>query len=829
MNYLWITEDEQNTEIDIKMLQKELRLSEKLCSVLVKRGFQTVEEIKAFLSPKLSMFHDPFLFKDMDKAVTRIRTAIGNQEHIVIYGDYDVDGMTSISSLYLCLKSLGANVSYYIPDRIDEGYGLNIEAIRQLKEKDTGLIITVDSGITGIEEAKLAEKLQMDLIITDHHTPGEILPQCHVILNPKLSDSNYPDTNLAGVGVTFKLIQALLGMEESLQYLDLVALGTIADMVPLLGENRIIAKHGLLMMAEGKRLGLKALLERAGLTNKVLTADHIGFMIAPKINAGGRIGNPYLAVELLITDEEHEAFLNASLLEDENERRRAIEDEIIKEAEALIYDRKYNETDLVLVVEGSGWHSGVIGIVASRILEKFHRPTIILSKHDEYWKGSARSIPGINIYDLLCKVSDHLIKFGGHTMAAGLTVSHEELEAFKKAINEEARKMVSDPKILVPKKFIDITLDEKDLNETLFREMKCLEPYGLMNPKPLVLVKKLKIKDFTQLGAKQNHLKIQFTKPNMRLEGIYFNNHYQKCGIFTHAEMDVVAYLEINEFNGQQRPQLLIKDLNVRYDGSPAYEKLVKNYSYYVENQPTSKFIEVFQNDSADVSLLPKVYYQHCEGTRDKYDVLQTILEEKNAVLVVNTFNEAYRAMINVKGYDLKLETKPFLHFVLEKCGQDENDTFLMLDYPFSILSFQRLIEYYGKRVNILLFSRADYNDNLTMLSTVVPDDTCLRNMFKLLRHLFTSCEVKYREVDIMKKYYVLYHEHLSLMQLRFCLDIFEELNLMRVTLHKDILCMKLADYTGKTDLNLSPTYRNLNGIYEHVEETYRNLLKQYL
>jgi len=827
MNYHWLYKNPDREEAAVEQLVKEMHLCRPVCALLVGRGIDTPAKARAFLTPPIDGFGDPFLFPDMEKAAARIFAALDECEKITIYGDYDVDGMTSTAALLLALNELGADVDYYIPDRIEEGYGLNLSAMDALKERGTRLIITVDSGITGLNEAKRAKELGMDMIITDHHTPGEELPEALAVINPKLPDCPYPDTELAGVGVAFKLIQALIGEEESIAYLDLIALGTIADMVPLMGENRVIAKHGLRLMEERRRPGIAALLDQSGLNKRKLTADHVGYMIAPRINAGGRVGDPREAVELLITDSPSEAFLKVAHLDSENERRRAIEASIVDEAMEMILNDPGFEREPVLVLEGTDWHSGVVGIVASRLLEHFHKPTVVLTGHEDCLKGSARSVPGISMYELLSSVSEHLIKFGGHTMAAGLTIRPEKVQDFRRAINENARVMFSDPELYIPKKEMELILSAEDLTEELFYDLEKLEPYGPGNPKPLTVVQGLRLRSFGQIGAQNNHLKMVYDVPGMRLEGIFFHQNGGNWGMFPKARLDACAYLEVNEFNDMRRMQLMVKDMQLCYDGNPVYEKLMRNYSHCTAEMGEKAFIDSIGGRESGRNL-GHIRYHVTDSLKMKYDFLEKLLGDGSFAVVCSTVQEAYRAQQNIRGSEVRLRREPSLHFIISR-GSEPFDTTVMLDFPFAFANYDSLLDAYPARETHLCVSWSDYNDNLEMLSSILPGEMRLKQVYRLLLKVFQDPGIRLREVDVMKKYYLAFRDHLSLMQLRFSLQIFKELNLLDFELTKDILSVRLTKNPPKVRLNDAETFRMTEGVYTRMEEAYKGLLRLYM
>ena len=437
----WIIK--QSDPENSKTIAEKLKLHPLTANILVNRGIETVDAAKNFLNPDVKTLLDPFLLKDMEKAVERIKTALKENEKIVVYGDYDVDGITAVSIIYLYLKSKSGNVSYYIPSRSDEGYGLNKDAVLAFKNDNVSLIITADCGITAIEDITYATSLGIDVVITDHHKCKEVLPRALAVINPKQVDCSYPFKELSGVGVAFKVVSALEGVKNSASLLDLygdlLCLGTIADIVTLTDENRVFVSHGLKMLTNPNNMGLKSLIEKTGLAGKNLTSSHVGFIIAPRINAVGRLGNALDAVKLFTTDNQKTADDLASMLCNENTRRQTIEQEILNEACAKIDKEKINETDMVIVLASNSWHHGVIGIVASRITERYGKPCILIAIDENEAKGSCRGVVGFNMYNALSHCEDLLTKFGGHELAAGLTIESKNIDGLRAKINEFAK------------------------------------------------------------------------------------------------------------------------------------------------------------------------------------------------------------------------------------------------------------------------------------------------------------------------------------------------------------------------------------------------------
>lgn len=547
-----------NYKWHIKTIETHGNILEK---VLYGRGICSVEEREAFLKPTREQMHDPYLLNDMDKAVKRIQQAKEQNEHIVIYGDYDVDGVTSTSILYMFLKEQGYEVSYYIPNRTEEGYGLNNGALEKIS-KYSSLVITVDTGIAAIGEVAHGKSLGLDIIITDHHECQEKLPDGYCTINPKRPDTTYPFDALAGVGVTFKLIHGLAlaeGVEEKIwKYIDIVALGTVADVVPLERENRIITYLGFKQMAVSTHMGVRALLDLVQTDTTKITSNIIGYQLGPRINAAGRISDAKIGVELLTTTDQGEAKRIATLLDEENKKRQDMEQGILLEAEKYIEENIDTEKEKIIIVAGEEWHHGVIGIVASRILSKYYKPSIVLTKEDGVYSGSARSVEGFNIFEAISSVKDHLLRFGGHEMAAGLSLNEEALDAFREELSAYADVHLTED-LLTPSLEIDLAVDAKELSLGLCEELERLEPFGVSNPTPIFAVKGLV--QYAQKIGQDKHLKISIQREHQVLHGVGFDKGYLADYLTEGEEVVLACELTKNTWNGKTSLQLRIKDI----------------------------------------------------------------------------------------------------------------------------------------------------------------------------------------------------------------------------------------------------------------------------
>ncbi|MBP3595773.1 MAG: single-stranded-DNA-specific exonuclease RecJ [Clostridia bacterium] len=554
---------EKNVDL-VKEIVKKHNISELLANILVNRNIINDDEIKIFLNPTRNDFHDPYLMPDMDKAVERIIEAIEKQEKTIIYGDYDVDGITSITVLKKFLGERGLNVGYRIPNRLEEGYGLNKKAIKEIADEGYKLIITVDCGISGTEEIAYAYSLGMEVIVTDHHEPLEILPEAVAIIDCKRKDNKYPNKNLAGVGVVFKLTQAIsqkleLDEKEYLKYLDIVCIGTISDIVPLTDENRVIAKLGLKLVEKTRNPGLKALLNAIGF--KEVNSNTVSFGIAPRINACGRMGHEEEALKLFLTDNLVEASDITASLNKYNRDRQEIEKRIFDEAITEIDEKNLNQNSAI-VLGSENWHHGVIGIVASKITDMYFKPSILICFEGNEGKGSGRSVPGFDLHEALCESSKYLEKYGGHEMAVGLTLNKDKFEEFKINFETIAQREKVDEIISVVE--VDKEITSNDINLKTVDDLKLLEPFGEANKMPVFIYKNLRIDSIRAL-SEGKHLKLRLKDGNLLIDaiGFYMGNYVEE--FLLGDKVDVLGVLETNEFRGVKDIQINLKDIRKSY------------------------------------------------------------------------------------------------------------------------------------------------------------------------------------------------------------------------------------------------------------------------
>ena len=584
----WVIKYDPSSADAIDDIAVKLGCSKNLAILIYNRGFKTYKDALAFVSKSQEVLHDPFLLNEMDIAVKRILDAISKQEKISIYGDYDVDGVTSVSILYLYLKSIGADVDYYIPSRKNEGYGVSKEAIEKLGLSGTKLIITVDTGVTAIEETEYAKSLGVDVLITDHHECTDVLPNAIAVINPKRKDTNYPFQSLAGVGVVFKLLCALESKHSNLDvitatrriaygYSDLTAIGTVADVMPVIDENRIIISVGLNQAEKTDKIGLASLIDvcRNGdgkqsryKKDKKLTSGFVGFTLAPRINAAGRIGSADTSVDLFLSNDSQTAEKLALQLCEINKERQLEENKIADMAYEIIENNDYIGKS-IMVLDDPNWHHGVIGIVSSRVSDRYGVPSILISfegnedpfSPDAIGKGSGRSVSGMNLVDALSDSADLLEKFGGHELAAGLSIKRKNLLEFKERIEKYAKNCFNgqEPEHILD---IDCELETGDLTIGFANELSVLEPYGVANPSPVFVTRNLQITDITPVGMNR-HLKLTLSKDKKYLTAMLFSTSPQDFRYTIGDEVDIAYNLEANSFNGVANLQISIKDIKM--------------------------------------------------------------------------------------------------------------------------------------------------------------------------------------------------------------------------------------------------------------------------
>ncbi|QUH26730.1 single-stranded-DNA-specific exonuclease RecJ [Serpentinicella alkaliphila] len=754
----WIYRDHEQVHID--NLVKELNISEITARLLINRGFTDCSKAAVFLNSSLDDLNDPYLLKDMDRAVSKIKKAIDEKQAIWIYGDYDVDGISSTAVLIKYFNLINFPVNYYIPDRIEEGYGINLSAIEKIASEGGNLIITVDCGITAVKEVEKAKELGIDVIITDHHECQRELPRAIAIINPKQDGCNYPFKMPCGCGIAFKLIQALLPKEIFIShidiFIDIVAIATIADMVPLTDENRIFVKYGLGIIENSNNLGIKMLVESCGLEGKKITAGHIGYMIAPRINAAGRISSPQNAVRLLITDDINEARNLAKLLSDENSKRQDMEAEIVEEALRIVESDKNYEHEKVLVISGDGWHHGVIGIVASRVVEKFHKPTIILAVEHGIAKGSARSISKFNLFKALESCGDLFLKFGGHEQAAGLTLLQENVQAFRTKINELANEILSEED-LIPEIHCDTELMLNNINESFIDELSNLEPYGIGNPTPQFYCINLKTKKINILGSDGKHIKIQFSEGNKVIESIGFNMGSYAAAIEHNNKIGAVFTPEFNFFNNKKTIQLKLKDIKLFSNTYTNEEIKTQYFNSFIEKKMVEDIKEV------DLSTLNN--YIHYYEDKDYFLVNYIYRAEGPLLIIVNTLEQASRifklmdirqgssSRVNIF-FNNPIDNNRHKNTIdiiinpnIDKIQYKIYNNIIAYDFFFTQMDLITFITKEQSVNKIILYEKNDELSNERFIKSITPTRDKLTIVYKALRDNFNNSTVELSEI----------------------------------------------------------------------------------
>lgn len=818
-NKLWVC-----NEISDKAaaeLSKESGISVLMAKVFLSRGIEDVGYIKSFLNPSLDGLNDPFLMKDMDKAVDRIIKAISDKEKIIIYGDYDVDGITSTSILVNFLCSLEADVEFFIPDRISEGYGLSIDTVYKLLTQKPSLIITVDCGVTSFAEVEFVKNNNIDIIITDHHECRDELPDAYAVINPLQRGCSYPYKELAGVGIAFKVINALckkmkLG-NAHYAYLDLTAIGTVADVVPLTGENRIIVKYGLPRIEESSNVGVTALVNNCGLKVKPITSWAVSFVLAPRINAAGRIGDAGRAVKLFTTADLKEAEDIVLRLNDENKYRQDTEAEIYKE----VLEKIHTEVDLgkekVIVVLGEEWHHGVIGIVSSKITEKFHRPCILLSHENGICKGSGRSIEGFNLFKALSHCSELMENFGGHELAAGLSIRCENFERFKEAVNRYAE-AVLDLKDMVPKVKVDVKINRDDISVYNIKELDKLAPFGAGNPSPVFSYDKMRISDIKTVGDSK-HLKLRLEDSSFTTEAIGFNMGSLVNSFCTTDILDVAFSLEINKWNNTEKIQMNLKDL--RHN-----DEIIMEKQYYYSLDKCVGFCytgcEPGEKESANLNSLSKTE-----------ELIDLIKEDYKVIILVNALESTKKLKAILKK---QLSVMKKYYSICYTCIDEiKPDTVYIVINPdtdgIDFDCFDRVV-FYGTWIDpayLNLLTEKIKNKSCLMLLDnrgIKPDEIIpeRRDMVAVYQYLKakTGAELEVNDVFILaREIAASYKINMNYFKLKKCIDILEELRLLeKEVLGEYGMVIRFSNTVKeKTSLEKSSLYRMFQLLKTELKE----------
>ena len=611
------------------LLELELGISEVTAGLLVNRGITQPDEARAFLNPSLDQLHDPFLLNDMDKAAVRIKQAVAAGEKIVIYGDYDADGITSSSLLSLYLGSLGAEVDVYIPSRQDEGYGLHMDSLQAVKEQGAGLVITVDCGISALEEVKQFQQY-MDIIITDHHMPDAELPPAFAVINPKIPGQEYPFRELAGVGVAAKLVQALDGLEGIKPFLDLIAIGTVADIVPLIEENRVFAALGIEQLNKKPRPGICALLQALHREDKTVDSGMISYAIGPCLNAPGRMTTFHAGYNLLRATSIEQAIPVAQELVEQNQLRKQTESQILDSALDMMQQQVDLAYDRVIVTAGENWHPGVLGIVASRITERYNRPAIFLSLDGDEAVGSARSINGFHLYEALSACQDLLIRFGGHEMAAGLSISKSNIDEFRKRICNHAEKVLEEED-LIPRYFYDGILKHEQITPGLMNEIDKLAPFGQGNPVPRFYLNSAVVESSRLIGRESNHLKLSLSLGQRSWDAVAFGMAEAGKDLQQGSRVGMLTSLKRNEWMGVTSTQFQIHNMKRAYEGPEDVEELL-SWFYF-------KFFDVFFHN-----FMYNGYDNHSISS-DEYDLLREDIKAHKLLTLDDTIARLTNSM----------------------------------------------------------------------------------------------------------------------------------------------------------------------------------------
>ena len=806
-------------EVKETNLSKKINISPEISQILNNRGIENEKDAEIFMNPSLEYLRDPFLMKDMKKSTERIKKAIENKERIYIYGDYDVDGVSSTSILYLYFKSIGFPVKYYIPNRLEEGYGINEDAIKKIHDDGCDLIITVDCGITSVKEVELANELGIDVIITDHHECQSEIPDAYAIVNPKQEDCNYPFDMLCGCGVAFKMIQALTDEEEfktsMFDYLEIVTLATICDIVPLIDENRIIVKNGLKLMKEGKNLGLRELIKVCGIETNKIGSSHIGFSIGPRINASGRLGYSYLGVQLFTTDNEDEAKEIANILEGKNIERQMIESKMYKEAEEILSSDERFKDDKVLVIAKEGWQHGIIGIVASKLTEKYYKPTILLTIEDGEATGSARSIKGFSIFDALVSCKDLMNKFGGHEQAAGLALDAKNIDELRVRINEIADYNLSKEDLIENIK-VEYELKEDSATLDLVDNLHKLEPFGLSNPSPRFIMRDLLLTNIFKMGKNKQHLKI-IVENKKSYECVGFNMAYLADNFQLGDKVDILFQVDENNYNNERKVQFLLKDIRLSHPKSA------------VTNNLSMKLFEKISPENKDslysVNTIEEDLVIDIDGDKN-INIFDYI--EEDTLVITNTLNGFYRALSDISLTDVEYEinfnyineknNKVQLIFSpnIDKIDLKRYNRVILYDYLYNkeeysylnknILNSDNIIKYYGEEDKIYLKN---------IIDNIVPSREEFINIYK---QMLMSKELHLNLDEIKRVFKILPLKTFIIFK------VFKELNLLNFEMNYEdntvTICL-LQKPDKKLNLDESLILNNLKALKQEYVKSY--------
>ncbi len=811
---------------EISVLTEQAKTPEILSKFFLSRGIRDVNYIDKFLNPGLEDLHNPFLIKDMRKAVLRIIKGIKNKEKIVIYGDYDVDGVTSTSILLNFFRELNVDVDFYIPDRVEEGYGLSIAGLEKVCNKAADLIISVDCGITAFDEIKFIKDYckeankQIDVIITDHHQCRDdecYIPEAYAVVNPNRPDCLYPFKNLCGAGVVYKLINAI-GIELKLEdihqkYLDLVAIATIADVVSLVDENRTIVKFGLERLLNTTNIGLKALIRHSGVKDGKIDTITIGYIIGPRINVAGRLGDAGRGVRLFTSNDYEEVERIAKELNEENRLRQDIQTQIFEEVVNNIEeDIEYNK-DKILVVAGEEWHHGVIGIVASKITERYNKPTILISIKDGMGMGSGRSLEGFNIFKGLTYCKELFEKFGGHELAGGVTLKKENIEAFRKMINEYAVSIKYE-NILRPKIFVDAEIKKEDIQIDIVQQLEKLMPFGQDNESPIFVYKNLKIISIGTVGDNK-HLKLRFEDSNKVINAIGFNMGDKLNFLSNNNTVDVICRLEINRWNGNENVKLNLIYIKQNYD------ELLKNKYYY-------SLEKTFMNSYEDVEKVPKDFNKKYISYKEFEYLFEKEYNRKNRLLILVNSLDSLRKLIKISEksnlaikkeinicYTYPNDNIDGLCIVVNPDGKEielsNYHKIILLGYWFDNTNFRTII---NKSIKLNIETIMCYENKNEAFDELIPSREDLAIIYKFIVKYKINENLEFKNTFIfLNKLLIETGYKINYFKFIKSLKIFSELNLLEIreACELQLLLEFNENLSKKMDLNDSKLYKKLN------------------
>lgn len=810
----------------IRFLSGKLNISLLLAQLLWQRGITDETVAAAFLSPDLSHLHDPYALPDMGAAVQCIKAAVERGRRIAIYGDYDVDGITASVVMFQALKALGAETLIYLPDRFAEGYGLNSDAIYKLYSQDVNLIITVDCGITAIEEVNLAHQLGMQVVITDHHQCADEIPHAEAVVDPKRRDSSYPFPSLAGVGIAFKLACALVGLDVAMEYIDMAALGTIADIVPLLSENRVIVKYGLQHMKNNARIGIKALWQAAGLKGDIscINTENVTFQLVPRLNAAGRMSSAVKGLKLLMSQDTDEAMILAKQLDADNRQRQNIERQILQEAVDMINNTIDLRHERAIVLAKEGWHKGVIGIAAGKLAEMYHRPVLIISLTDGQGHGSGRSIPALDLYQALDSCKKYFSAFGGHAQAVGFSISEEYVSVLRQQFNAVLSQILL-PKDMVPAISYDARIYIKDISPDLLNELSLLEPFGYGNQQPVFLIGDAVFKDMREVGADKSHLKLCLTSDGVDLDCIAFRNGHKYQELCKCRNIDVVGTLETDQWNDMERIQF--KAIHIK--PSISAQTLDGLIGQYYDNI-SDGFINDIIATSSIKSIDSIAYHKISVSERDQW-LFQHLRNSMYNLILINTPGQLQHLLYALKEQDM-LElfdihynaaddragvcNRILINAELANLNLKAFSHIILYDVPFSVNYISRLADMLSDQELYILFGPDQLKDAAMALEQWALSRRDMEHLYRALRFAARK-SMQYT----IKASLLMETVHLPSHKIYKALGIFQRLSLLKYSFLPDgLIYICMMPNHGKIDLTSDMVYNAM----EHMQKAFKDL-----